>query len=140
MPSTEPSTQTTDNESPTKPRILIADDDHNSASFLVWAVRHLGYVAEWVTDGQVAYQRAKESKPLAILLDIMMPGFDGVVSLRLLQMNEITRNIPIIVISGASGLRDAEKVVEEGAKTFIQKPLTIDILKRALDEFAPLPS
>ena len=120
-----------------RPTIIIADDDANSASFLVWAIRKIGFQALWVTDGQVAFQKAQELKPAAILMDMMMPGFDGMMGIRLLRMNEDTKHIPIVVVSGLTGRKEQEICKQEGANEFLTKPFTIDKLRQVLAKYTP---
>jgi CheY-like chemotaxis protein len=97
------------------PSVLIADDDANSAAFLIAVVRNLGFEPVWVTDGQSAFDRAKAVQPVLILMDLVMPGLDGVTSIRLLSLSASTRGIPVIVVSGIDADDQAAKCQEAGA-------------------------
>ena len=112
--------------------VLIADDDDNSAAFMVAVVRKLGYEAVWVTDGQIAFARAKDLAPRLIMMDLMMPGFDGLTSIRLLRVSPATQNIPIVVVSGLDPATHATKCREAGAAAFLAKPLTAEQVRAAL--------
>ncbi|MGF1452655.1 MAG: response regulator [Opitutales bacterium] len=112
--------------------VLVADDDENSAAFMTAVVRKLGYQPIWVTDGQVAFERAKTAKPAVIMMDLMMPGFDGLTSIRLLRVSNATQQIPIVVVSGLDAASHAEKCREAGAAAFLAKPLTADQVRAVL--------
>lgn len=113
-------------------KVLIADDDANSASFMIAVVKRMGLQPIWVTDGNVAFRKAKELKPAAVLMDLLMPGLDGFVSLRLLRMNALTRDIPIIVISGLTAPQTPEKCRAEGAVDMLTKPVSVERLRDSL--------
>lgn len=130
----EASTVPTDAPEDERPTVLIADDDGNSAAFLVAVVRKLGYHPVWVSDGQVAFERAKTLQPKLIMMDLLMPGFDGLTSIRLLRLSQATNEIPIIVISGLDAANHAAKCKEAGAAGFLSKPLTADQVRTAMRE------
>ncbi len=114
------------------PVVLIADDDDNSAAFMVAVVRKFGYHPIWVTDGQVAFAKAKTHAPVLIIMDLLMPGFDGLTSIRLLRVSPATRDIPILVVSGLDAAGHADKCKASGASAYLAKPLTADELRQSL--------
>ena len=116
-----------------KKRILLVDDD----PVIREAVRE-GLSDDFVifpsADGHEAMELAISHKVDLVLLDIMMPGFDGLATLLLLKNTDETKNIPVIMLT-AVGKR--EKVLEakrEGAAAYILKPFTPDTLKKQIDK------
>lgn len=83
--------------------ILIADDNEDARHILSEAVGLMGLDVEVAKDGVAALEMIREKPPVLILLDVMMPGFNGFQVLSRLRTNPETRDIPVIVIS-ASGI------------------------------------
>ena len=104
-----------------KNSILIVDDE----KFNIMALAHIlspDHVIYISKDGQDAIDIAHENKPDVILLDILMPGMDGYEVLRELKRSEVTRDIPVIFISGLNGAEDEQKGLSLGAADYICKP------------------
>lgn len=102
-------------------KILIVDDSRVNlktiSSFL--GTEYEVLLAE---DGQTAIQIAMEKAPDLILLDVIMPGMDGLTVCRLLKRQESTMEIPIIFITVVSGVKDIVKALEAGGQDYITKP------------------
>ncbi len=80
-------------------RILIVDDDPYIVGMLSEALTDEGYEVTTATQSLRAFDRAKESQPDLILMDIMMPYLDGLDQIKLLSLDEDLKDIPIIVIT-----------------------------------------
>ncbi len=94
-------------------KILIVDDDPEIVRLISELLRDEGYDIEAVTQSLRVYDRAKESRPDLILLDIMMPYLDGWDELKLFNLDEELRNIPVIIITAD---RNAFKGVDSAAR------------------------
>lgn len=79
-------------------------------------------------DGHEGIMLAAEQKPDIILLDIMMPGFDGFSTLMLLKDNDITRDIPIIMLTAVGKKDKIITAFRDGASDYILKPFKKDLL------------
>jgi len=107
----------------TSQRILIVDDDPAIAAFVQTALEREGFNAEWVKRGDMALARVEAIHPDLILLDLMLPGMDG------LQICEALRHrseyIPVIMLTAKDD--DVDKIVglELGADDYITKPFKI---------------
>jgi len=116
-------------------RILIVDDDSAIRSMLKQYLHDRGYETEEASDAKEAIGKARSLRPDLILLDIMMPGLSGYDVLRVLKNDEITRDIPVIVVSV---LEDKQRALMLGASDYLTKPVyegeLFDKIKKTLGE------
>ncbi len=110
--------------------ILAIDDDPNVISLYERYLQPQGYDVIPLSEPARAVERARQLKPYAITLDIMMPGYDGWRVLRELKANEETRAIPVII---CSIVEEQEKGFSLGAADYLVKPILEDDLLNALD-------
>jgi len=116
---------------PSKDKVILAIDDDMQVIGLYERYLHpQGYVVHPLTTPANAVERAKQLKPFAITLDIMMPGIDGWQVLDTLKGDPETRNIPVII---CSIIEDLEKGFNLGATDYLLKPILEDDLVNALD-------
>ena len=80
--------------------------------------------------GERGIESAKKNKPSLILLDIMMPGMSGFETMVALQLDEQTKNIPVIFVSGDVSVETKENGYKLGAVDFIEKPFIEIAIKR----------
>jgi len=109
-------------------RILIVDDELGIASAVQMRLEMEGYQASIVTDGQAAIEQAREDHPSLILLDVMIPKIDGMEVCRVLKTAPKTRDIPIIMLTVMSQVRDLEKAFANGANDYLFKPFQFEQL------------
>ena len=113
------------------PHILIVDDDPDQLRLLVAALRNTSYRVSVALDGDQGYARAAALAPDLILLDVSMPGQNGLTVARLLKANSATRAIPIIFLSARADDQERLTGLKAGAVDYIRKPFYIDeILER----------
>jgi len=112
---------------------LVVDDARIAATTIAEALTLLGYQAEVAYSPRVAIESISKRVPDVILLDINMPGIDGVEVCRYLRRDPSTEKVPIIVMSSEAEEETVDKVYEAGANAFLAKPIDIDILERALN-------
>lgn len=125
-----------------KRKILIVDDEERVLHSMVGVLEDEGFQVVTARSGEEALQRFKEENPEVILLDIWMPGMDGIEVLKHLKS---ISDKPVIMISGHATISTAMAAVKLGAFDFIEKPLSLDTLlttvHRALEsgkEFSPV--
>lgn len=109
-----------------KGNILIVDDNPTNLRLLVEMLTNKGYKVRPVRNGQLALLGAQTSTPDLILLDIKMPEIDGYEMCRCLKANELTRDIPVIFISGLDDVLDKMKAFSVGGVDYITKPFYIE--------------
>ena len=89
-------------------RLLIAEDDPNSRWVLCALLKRLGFDCRVANDGQEALEVVDQFRPDVILMDLMMPGVNGLEAIRRLKADERTRHIPILVLTGDLTARNIE--------------------------------
>jgi CheY-like chemotaxis protein len=112
---------------------LVVDDTRIAATIIAQALNLLGYQAEVAYSPRVAIESISKRVPDVILLDINMPGIDGVEVCRYLRRDPRTEKVPIIAMSSEAEEETVDRVYEAGANAFLAKPIDIDILERALN-------
>ncbi|MEW6684759.1 MAG: response regulator [Candidatus Edwardsbacteria bacterium] len=115
-------------------KILIADDDKNILFFLSELLQRSDYEIVQAVDGEQALKFAREQKPALILLDIMMPGLDGLEVCRQLKTDPETKQIKIIMVTAKTTEPDIERGLAAGADFYIPKPFKISVLSEKIRE------
>lgn len=109
-------------------RILVADDN---ADMRTYVSRLLGadWLVEAVADGDSALQAAKARRPDLVLVDVMMPGLDGLDFLRALRGTPELKDIPVILLSARAGEHARIEGLDAGADDYVSKPFSADELR-----------
>jgi CheY-like chemotaxis protein len=110
--------------SATPKRILIADDEIYMVRLLEMTFKKGGYEILSCRDGREALATAISGQPQLIVLDIMMPGLDGLGALRQLKENPATQKIPVIVLSAKGQALTKVEAEQAGAALFLPKPFS----------------
>ena len=105
-------------------KILIADDEVYMLRLLEMTFKKGGYTVVSCRDGQEALAQAAGTLPQLIVLDVMMPGLDGLGALRQLKGNPATREIPVVVLSAKGHALTKVEAELAGAVLFLAKPFS----------------
>lgn len=108
----------------TMAKILIVDDEQDILQLISLNLQRQGYETESVADGLTALKVAQRDIPDLILLDIMLPGMDGVQVFKRLRKEVRTRRIPVILLTARSQQADKIAGLELGADDYITKPFS----------------
>ncbi len=117
-----------------QPKILIADDEEDIKDVLSLYLEASGFEVITAFDGLDAMERAKESLPDLILMDVMMPVIDGIEVTRQLKEIDSTKDIPIVLLSAAAQSEMVEKGLNSGAIDYISKPFEPEQVKNAVKQ------
>ena len=107
-----------------KQKILIVDDEVSILQSLSGILEDEGYEVIVAACGEEGLERAKKDQPDLIILDIWMPGTDGITVLE--EIKKLYPLIPVMIISGHGTIETAVKATRMGAFDFIEKPLSIE--------------
>lgn len=122
-------------------KVLVADDEPLTAEMLALMLAFRGFEVVCAHDGPEALQQARHWKPDIMLLDVMMPGLEGVDVTRALRTDDELRERPVILISSCDECEVEWR--EAGADLFLQKPIDLvklpDVVERLLPGDEPPP-
>ena len=109
-------------QSEDKIKILIVDDEEDVVRRDSVSPGHVGYDVLLEPDGDLGFQTAVSEIPDLILLDIMMPGIDGLTMCQMLKQRSDTAHIPIIMLTAKTMMGDIEKAFAAKADDYVCKP------------------
>ena len=110
--------------------ILIVDDEASIRKSLEGVLSDEGYTCALAGDGADALAQLQSIHPSLVILDIWMPGMDGIETLR--RMKAAQPETPVIMMSGHATISTAVKATKTGASDFIEKPLELDLVLNAI--------
>jgi len=111
-----------------KEHILIVDDEEDILELIGYNLTRDGYRVSTAMTGEQALHSARQGRPDLILLDLMLPGIDGLEVCRRLQSDPLTRAIPIIMVTAKGEDADIVTGLELGADDYIIKPFSPRVL------------
>lgn len=106
-------------------RVLVVDDDPRLLHIVAMYLGIEGYEVASAANGEEGLKQVDEHKPELVIMDIMMPGMDGVEACRRIRANPETANIPVLMFSALSGDDDVERARLAGATHLITKPFNL---------------
>ena len=111
-----------------KKHILIVDDEQDIRNLLKFNLDNENYKTILVEDGETAISAARKSNPDLIILDLMLPGIQGLDVCRILKNSDDTSNIPILMLTAKGEEVDIVKGLELGADDYVVKPFSVKVL------------
>jgi two-component system OmpR family response regulator len=111
-------------------RVLVVDDEPTVREVLAVHLATLGHAADTAEDGARALDLARRTRPDVVLIDIMMPGMNGIETLR--RLRALLPKAGFVMISGADDQNLAIRALELGAFDYLRKPFDLDYLERIL--------
>jgi len=111
-----------------KNTILIVEDEEDIRTLLTYNLGKEGFSVTAVESGELGLQHAIENHPDLIILDLMLPGMDGLSVCRALKNSDNTRQIPIIIASAKGEEADIITGLEMGADDYVTKPFSPKVL------------
>lgn len=111
-------------------RILLVEDDEVLGDALHESLRHNGYSVDWAKDGNAADTTLTQPVYEAVVLDLTLPGMDGLEVLKRLRHRKFT--VPVIILSARENLDDRIKGLDLGADDYLTKPFKLPELEARL--------
>jgi two-component system, OmpR family, alkaline phosphatase synthesis response regulator PhoP len=109
--------------------ILVIDDEQDIQKLIQYNLEKEGYQLLFAKTGEEGFELARAKKPDLILLDLMLPGIDGLEVCRMLHASKETRSIPILMLTAKSSETDQIVGLELGASDYIAKPFSVKVLQ-----------
>ena len=110
------------------PRILVVDDERSILDFIRLGLQSEGFQVDTAQDGPTGLSLARSHIPDVIVLDVMLPGIDGLKITQRLRAEITTANIPILMLTAKDEVSDRVAGLESGADDYLTKPFSFDEL------------
>lgn len=102
--------------------IYCVEDDENIRDLIVYTLENTGFTARGFADGGSFREALREEKPELVLMDVMLPGEDGVSLLKRIRENSETAAVPVIMVTAKGAEFDKVKALDLGADDYVTKP------------------
>src|SRR5262245_23868253 len=113
-------------------RVLVVEDEVNIRELVCLHLRHEGYVCEGVGHGKVALERTMTEQYDLLVLDLMLPGLDGLSLCRAVRNGQLNRDVPILMLTARREETDKVVGLESGADDYLTKPFGVrELVARA---------
>lgn len=106
-------------------KILVVDDEQHIQELIRYNLEIIGFKVQTADSGEEALEQIKKEAPDLIILDLMLPGIDGLEVCKQVKMDENTKSIPIIMLTAKSEEFDKVLGLELGADDYITKPFSV---------------
>jgi DNA-binding response OmpR family regulator len=117
-----------------RPLVVVADDDEDILMLVRAILTDAGYEVELARDGDAALSLLRGRRPAAAVLDIAMPGLDGLEVLTQIRADPANADLPIVLLSARAQESDVARGYELGASKYVRKPFSPRELAAAVTE------
>ncbi len=115
-------------------RVLIVEDNEKNMKLVRDVLQATGYGTLEATTGEEAVELALSQAPALVLMDVQLPGIDGVEALERMRQNERTASIPVLALTAQAMSGDRERFLEAGFDGYLAKPVDVRELIEAVRE------
>jgi two-component system, cell cycle response regulator DivK len=116
-------------------RILIVEDNENNMYLISFILKKKGYTILQAGSGEEGVDLAAREKPDMIIMDIQLPGIDGLEATRRMRESGVSGNVPIIALTSYAMAGDREKAIASGCTGYIEKPINPETFTEELGKY-----
>jgi CheY-like chemotaxis protein len=102
--------------------VLVVEDNRDNLQIITYALRHAGYAVIAAENGEDGVDLAIAQRPFFIVMDINLPGIDGIEATKRIRASEVDGSIPIVAITSYAMKGDREKILAAGCNGYFEKP------------------
>ena len=117
-------------------RVLIVDDNPTNLKLVAYLVKANGYEVDTAADADAAVAAIAANRPRVILMDLQLPGIDGLELTRRLKADPATRDIKVIAVTAYAMKGDEEKAFAAGCDHYVTKPIDTRALPELIAKYA----
>ena len=103
--------------------VLVIEDNKDNLKIVTYALRRAGYSVLAAETGEEGFKLAEAERPAFILMDINLPGMDGIETTKRIRASKADGSIPIIAITSYAMTGDRERILAAGCNGYIEKPI-----------------
>jgi two-component system, cell cycle response regulator DivK len=115
-------------------KVLVVEDNAANMTLVVFLLESVGHTVLSATNAEVGLTMARAEKPDTILMDIQLPGMDGLEATRLLKADQTTAQIPVIALTALAMKGDEERIRLAGCNGYISKPIRYKAFLASISE------
>jgi CheY-like chemotaxis protein len=104
-------------------KVLVIEDNEDNLKIVTYALNRAGYEVISAVRGEDGVALALTEKPFFVIMDINLPGIDGIETTRRIRKSEADARLPIIAITSYAMSGDRERIIEAGCNGYIEKPI-----------------
>lgn len=104
-------------------KVLVIEDNPDNLRLISYALKRAGYEIISAETGEEGIEVAKKERPFFIIMDIGLPGMDGIATTRKIKELSEIKDIPIIAITSFAMAGDRERILEAGCDGYLEKPI-----------------
>ena len=119
--------------------ILIVEDNEKNMKLVRDVLRFKGYSTLEATTAAEGLRLARQESPALVLMDILLPDFDGITALGRLRADGSTRTIPVIALSASAMPGDQERIIASGFDAYLTKPVQLKTFLEVIERFVGKP-
>ena len=118
-------------------RVLVIEDNVSNMKLAKFLLESAGHTVLAATDAEAGLATARAERPDLVLMDIQLPGMDGLQATALLKADAETRSIPVIALTALAMKGDAERIRSAGCDGYIGKPMAYKDFLTTVERFVP---
>jgi CheY-like chemotaxis protein len=115
-------------------QVLVVEDNDKNMKLVRDVLQASGYTTLGATTGEDAVELARAHEPALVLMDVQLPGIDGLEALRRLRQDGLTASIPVLAVTAQAMSGDRERFLEAGFDGYLSKPIDIAELIQVVQE------
>ena len=115
--------------------VMVVEDNEKNRKLMRVVLKAKGYNIIEAATGEEALNLLKNQKPDIILMDIQLPGIDGLTLIKQIKASVITKDIPIIAVTAYAMKRDEQKILDTGCNAYVSKPINTQELPLIVEKY-----
>lgn len=117
--------------------ILVVEDNGRNRKLVRDILQFYGYTVLEAETAEIGVQLAREHVPALILMDVQLPGINGLTAMQMLKGDERTRHLPIIALTALAMKGDQERLLASGFDGYIDKPIALKTFLATIQQYLP---
>lgn len=115
--------------------VMVVEDNEKNRKLMRVILKAKGYNVLEASTGEEALSVLKNQKPDIILMDIQLPGMDGITLVKLIKENPTMNDIPVIAVTAYAMKGDEQKILDSGCNAYISKPINTQELPLIVEKY-----
>ncbi len=115
--------------------VMVVEDNEKNRKLMRVVLKAKGYIVTEATTGEEAMSILKNQKPDIILMDIQLPGIDGLTLVKQIKADLLTKDIPIIAVTAYAMKGDEQKILDTGCDAYVSKPINTQELPLIIEKY-----